>query len=234
MKVLLREDVDNLGYAGEVHTVANGFGRNFLLPKGLAVKATPDVMKQAEAWRKRAEARRAELRAEHDLLSEKIRAVKLTFTARAGDTGKLYGSITTAQIADKLNEKLGTEIDRRKVGGEPLRQLGEHHISVRLSGDHHPEFLVVVQPEGALRRAGRCAGGREPQLLGGRGRRVCRRGSRSLEAAQAADRRLPRGCRKERSTPSWTRSVTYCAKPAKTRACRLKKHRPRRGSMRAT
>ena len=124
MKVLLREDVDNLGYAGEVHTVANGFGRNFLLPKGLAVKATPDVMKQAEAWRKRAEARRAELRAEHDLLAEKIRAVTLTFTARAGDSGKLYG--------------------------EPLRQLGEHHISVRLSGDHHPEFLVVVQPEGGL------------------------------------------------------------------------------------
>ena len=96
------------------------------------------------------EARRAELRAEYDLLAEKIRAVTLTFTARAGDSGKLYGSITTAQIADKLNEKLGTEIDRRKVGGEPLRQLGEHHISVRLSGDHHPEFLVVVQPEGGL------------------------------------------------------------------------------------
>ena len=149
MKVLLREDVDNLGYAGEVHTVADGFGRNFLLPKGLAVKATPDVMKQAEAWRKRAEAHRAEQRAEHDLLSEKIRAVTLTFTARAGDSGNLYGSITTAQIAYKLNEKLGTEIDRRKVGGEPLRQLGEHHIPVRLSADHHPEFLVVVQQEGA-------------------------------------------------------------------------------------
>jgi large subunit ribosomal protein L9 len=150
MKVLLKEDVDNLGYAGEVHTVADGYGRNFLLPKGLAVRATPDVMKQAEAWRRRAEARRAELRAEHDLLSDKIRAVTLTFTARAGDSGKLYGSITTAQIADKLNEKLGTEIDRRKIGGEPLRQLGEHHIPVRLSGDHHPEFLVIVQPEGGL------------------------------------------------------------------------------------
>lgn len=149
MKVLLKEDVDNLGYAGEVHTVADGYGRNFLLPKGLAVKATPDVMKQAEAWRRRAEARRAELRAEHDYLSERIRAVKLSFTARAGDSGKLYGSITTAQIADKLNETLGTTIDRRKVGSEPLRQLGEYHIPVRLSGDHHPEFLVVVEQEGA-------------------------------------------------------------------------------------
>ncbi len=64
MKVLLKQDVDNLGYAGEVHTVADGFGRNFLLPKGLAVKANPDVMKQAVAWRKRAETHRAELRAE--------------------------------------------------------------------------------------------------------------------------------------------------------------------------
>ncbi len=149
MKVLLKEDVDNLGYAGEVHTVADGFGRNFLLPQGLAVKATADVMKQAEAWRKRAEARRAELRAEHNVLAEKIRAITLTFVARAGENGKLYGSITTAQIADKLNEKLGTEIDRRKVGSEPLRQLGEHPIQVRLSGDFHPEFLVVVQQEGA-------------------------------------------------------------------------------------
>jgi large subunit ribosomal protein L9 len=149
MKVLLKEDVDNLGYAGEVHTVADGYGRNFLLPKGLAVRATPEVMRQAEAWRKRAEARRAELRAEYDVLSERIRAVELTFTARAGDNGKLYGSITTHQIADKLNEKLGTEIDRRKIGTEPLRQVGEHSIPVRLSGDHHPEFRVIVLQEGA-------------------------------------------------------------------------------------
>lgn len=149
MKVLLKQDVDNLGYAGEVHTVADGFGRNYLLPKGLAVKANPDVMKQAAAWRKRAETHRAELRAEYDILSEKIRAVKLSFTARAGDNGKLFGSITTHQIADKLNEVLGTEIDRRKVGTESLRQVGEHQIPVRLSADHHPEFTVVVLQEGA-------------------------------------------------------------------------------------
>ncbi len=149
MKVLLKEDVDNLGYAGEVHTVADGFGRNYLLPKGLAVKASPDVMKQAEAWRKRAESRRAELRAEYEVLSERISAVELTFTARAGDNGRLYGSITTAQIADQLNEVLGTEIDRRKVGTEPLRQIGEYMIPVRLSGDFHPEFRVFVAEEGA-------------------------------------------------------------------------------------
>lgn len=148
MKVLLKEDVDNLGYAGEVHTVADGFGRNFLLPKGMAVKATPAVMKQADAWRKKAEARRAELRAEYDVLADKIRAVKLSFTARAGEAGKLYGSITTAQIADELNKVLGTEIDRRKVGDESIRQLGDHEVVVRLSADHHPHFIVSVAPEG--------------------------------------------------------------------------------------
>lgn len=149
MKVLLKEDVDNLGYAGEVHTVADGYGRNYLLPKGLAVKASADVMKQAEAWRKRAESRRAEMRAEYEVLAERISAVELSFTARAGDNGRLYGSITTHQIADQLNEVLGTEIDRRKVGTEPLRQVGEHMIPVRLSGDFHPEFLVHVLEEGA-------------------------------------------------------------------------------------
>ncbi len=150
MKVLLKEDVDNLGMAGEVYTVADGYGRNFLLPKGLAVKATPNVMKQAESWRKQAEAHRAELRAEYDLLSEKIRAVSLSFTARAGDNGKLFGSITTHQIADQLNETLGTEIDRRKVGTEALRQVGEHMVPVRPNADYHPEFRVVILQEGAV------------------------------------------------------------------------------------
>jgi large subunit ribosomal protein L9 len=129
--------------------VADGYGRNFLLPKGLAVKATPDVMKQAESWRARAETRRAELRAEYDILSDRIRAVTVTFTARAGENGKLFGSITTHQLADRLNEELGTEIDRRKVGTEALRQVGEHHVPVRLSADHHPEFLVTILAEGA-------------------------------------------------------------------------------------
>ena len=148
MKVLLKEDVDHLGYAGEVHTVADGYGRNFLLPKGLAVKATPNELKQATTWRKRADTRRAELRSEYETLSSRLNDLTLTFTARAGDTGKLYGSITTGQIADEMNKALGTDIDRRKVGTEPLRQLGEHKVVVRLSGDFQPELTVMVQPEG--------------------------------------------------------------------------------------
>lgn len=147
MKVLLKEDVDNLGYAGEVYDVADGYGRNFLIPQGMAVKASPNVMKQASAWRKKAEARREEMRAEHEALSTKIEDTKLVFTARAGDTGKLYGSITTSQITDSLNEELGTDIDRRKVGIEPLRQLGEHQVIVRLSADFQPHVTVRIESE---------------------------------------------------------------------------------------
>jgi len=147
MKVLLKEDVDNIGYAGEVYKVADGYGRNYLIPQGLAVVATPGTMKQAEVWRNKAEARRAEQRAEFEALSAKIEEVSLRFQARAGETGKLYGSITTAMIADQLNEALGTEIDRRKVGVEPLRQLGEHQVVVRLSNEYKPEFTVIIESE---------------------------------------------------------------------------------------
>lgn len=147
MKVLLKEDVDNLGYAGEVYSVADGYGRNYLIPKGLGVLATPSVMKRADVWRKKAEARREELRAEYALLAAKINETTLTYEARAGETGKLYGSITTSQITDDLNEKLGTEIDRRKVGIEPLRQLGEHQVVVRLSVDFQPFVTVIIEAE---------------------------------------------------------------------------------------
>lgn len=149
MKVLLKVDVDNLGLAGEVHKVAAGYGRNYLIPKGLAVKASATLTNQADLWRKQAEIRRAEMHKEFEVLSERIREVKLNFTARAGDSGKLYGSITTAQIADDLNAELGLEIDRRKVGNEALRQLGDHKVVVRLSADFQPEFLVSVLAEGA-------------------------------------------------------------------------------------
>ncbi|MEJ2753217.1 MAG: 50S ribosomal protein L9 [Candidatus Promineifilaceae bacterium] len=147
MKVLLKEDVDNLGYAGEVYKVADGYGRNYLIPKGLAVLASPGVMKQADVWRKKAEARREELRAEYKMLSEKIEQATLNYVARAGETGKLYGSITTSQITDDLNELLGTDIDRRKVGVEPLRQLGKHDVIVRLSADFQPYITVIIEPE---------------------------------------------------------------------------------------
>ena len=141
MKVLLKEDVYNLGYAGEVHEVADGYGRNYLIPQGLAIKATPGVVKQAEVYRRQAEARRAEREARYNELIEKIKETTLTFEAKAGETGRLYGSVTTFQVADALNEALGTEIDRRKIGAgtDSLRELGEHKVPVRLDADPVPE-----------------------------------------------------------------------------------------------
>lgn len=148
MKVLLKEDVSNLGYAGEVMDVADGYGRNYLIPQGMAVKATPGVLTAAKAWRDRAKVRLAELRKEHEALAERISEAKLNFHARAGETGKLYGSVTTNEIVDALNAELGTSIDRRSVVGEPLRQLGEHQVTVRLSRDYQPQIMVYIHPEG--------------------------------------------------------------------------------------
>lgn len=146
MKVLLKEDVDNLGYAGEVMTVADGYGRNYLIPRGLAVKASPNVLRSAEKWRERAAVRMAELQKAHEALSERLETAQLTFVARAGETGKLYGSVTTADIVDKLNDELGTEIERRQIVGGSLRQLGEHKVTIRLSRDFQPQIAVSIEP----------------------------------------------------------------------------------------
>ncbi|MBK9052577.1 MAG: 50S ribosomal protein L9 [Chloroflexi bacterium] len=145
MKVLLKEDVEKLGYAGEVHAVADGYGRNFLIPRGLAVKATDQAMNQAKNWRDRASARRAQIKAQHDELSRRISETTVHFVAKAGETGKLYGSVTMNDVVEKLNAKLGTTLDRRLVEGDPIRQLGTHHIVVRLSGDYQPQMTVVIQ-----------------------------------------------------------------------------------------
>lgn len=147
MKVLLIKDVDNLGYAGEIKNVAPGFGRNYLIPRGLVEKATPSAVKRANVWRDRASARREEMQAEYAALSKRIAATSLTFYAKAGDTGKLYGSVTMAEVADKLNETLGTDIDRRKMVGGALRELGDYKIRIKLDGTFHPEVAVSVEPE---------------------------------------------------------------------------------------
>lgn len=146
MKVLLKQDVDNLGYGGEVMNVADGYGRNYLIPQGLAVKATPGVLKQAETWRDKAAVRVEELRKEHAALAARIGQAELSFTARAGDSGKLYGSITTNDIVDQLNEVLGIDLDKRNVPGGPLRQLGDHKVTIRLSRDYQPQVKVVIDP----------------------------------------------------------------------------------------
>jgi large subunit ribosomal protein L9 len=148
MKVLLLEDVYKLGRAGDVKKVADGYGRNYLLPQGLAVLATEGALKQAEHIRERASAKRATLNQEMGSVAVVLKDVTLTFPARAGETGKLYGSITPQMIADGLTKKTGVEISRRQIDAEPIRNLGEHKINVRLTVDLVPEITVIVHREG--------------------------------------------------------------------------------------
>jgi len=155
MKVLLLQDVYNLGQAGEVKAVADGYGRNYLLPMGLATLATPAALKRAERIKQAALEKRAREKSDADALAQVISNAKLTFTARAGEKGKLYGSITASQIAQALAEKVGLEsFDKRKIAlREPIREVGTYSVTVRLSAESTPNVTVVVLPEGIVTEA---------------------------------------------------------------------------------
>jgi large subunit ribosomal protein L9 len=148
MKVLLIKDVYKLGRAGDVKKVADGYGRNFLIPQKLAILATPGALKQVERIRAQAEIRRTAQNEELRGLSEEIAGVVLTFAAKAGETDKLYGSITTQMVADALQEKTRHEVKRHQVDMQPIRMLGEHTANVRLTMDLVPEIKIIVYREG--------------------------------------------------------------------------------------
>jgi large subunit ribosomal protein L9 len=148
MKVLLLKDVFKLGRAGDVKRVADGYGRNYLLPQGLAVLATAAALKHADHIRDEASTRRMELNQEMSLVADKIVGLVLTFPVRASETGKLYGSITTQMIAEAVSSKIGTEITRRMIDTQPIRSLGEHTVHARLTIDLMPEFKVIAHREG--------------------------------------------------------------------------------------
>ena len=148
MKVLLIKDVYKLGRAGDVKKVAAGYGRNFLVPQGLAVLATPGALKQVERIRKQAEIHRAEENKELQGLADEIAGVVLTFAAKAGETDKLYGSITTQNVADALQEKTRYEFKRHQIDMQPIRMLGEFTAAVRLTMDLVPEIKIIVHRDG--------------------------------------------------------------------------------------
>jgi large subunit ribosomal protein L9 len=148
MKVLLIKDVYKLGRAGDVKKVADGYGRNFLVPQGMAVLATPGAMKTAERIREKATERRAILNNEMDAVAEILKKVQISFGARAGETGKLYGSITSQEIVDAIQQKSGIAIKRQQLDMQPLRSLGEHSVRIRLTMDLIPEIKVTVYREG--------------------------------------------------------------------------------------
>jgi large subunit ribosomal protein L9 len=148
MKVLLIKDVYNLGRAGEVKKVADGYARNFLLPQKLAVKATKGSINQVERIKESAAKQRELINAEMSELAEAINGIALEFTAKVGETGKLYGSITQQMIADAINEKINVNIDRHLLETQPLREVGTHTVKVRLTYDLIPEIQITVIGEG--------------------------------------------------------------------------------------
>jgi large subunit ribosomal protein L9 len=149
VKIILTREVPNLGKAGDVKNVAAGYARNYLFPRDLAVPATPGNLKDFERRRAAAASREERLAERAEALAERLSTVTLAFEAKAGEKGRLYGSITPAEIAEALERETGEKFDRHKhILSEPIRQTGRHTIQVRLSTDVVAEVAVTVKPEG--------------------------------------------------------------------------------------
>jgi large subunit ribosomal protein L9 len=144
MRVVLRTDLDNLGKRGDIREVADGYARNFLLPKGLAIAATKGVESQAEAMRRARDLRDARDREAAELVARTLVPQVMRIPARAGADGRLFGSVTAADVVDAVARQAGVELDRRKLRlEEPIKSLGTHEVPVKLHSD--VEFRVTVE-----------------------------------------------------------------------------------------
>jgi large subunit ribosomal protein L9 len=144
MEVILRQAVENLGHPGDIVDVSAGFGRNYLLPRGLAYAATTGNKKRIEQEKQRLDAAESTRRGQAQEIADRLAQVSLTFSARVGDEGKLFGSVTATDIAHQL-EAQGFAIEKRQVDlHEPIRALGVYRVAVRLHADVKPEVKVWV------------------------------------------------------------------------------------------
>jgi len=148
MKILLLEDVYKLGRAGDVKKVAPGYARNYLMPQGLAVLATPGAVKQAGRIQKQGEIKRAKVNQELGGVAEQLDGKRFTFAAKASETRRLYGSINTQMIAEAVSEDIGVLIEAKQIESQPLRMIGKHDVKVRLTVDLIPEIEIIVHREG--------------------------------------------------------------------------------------
>jgi large subunit ribosomal protein L9 len=148
MKVLLLEDVYKLGRAGDVKKVAPGYARNYLMPQGLAVLATPGAIKQAGRIQKEGEIKRAKVNQELGGVAEQLAGKRFTFAAKASETRRLYGSINTQMIAEAVSQEIGVTIEAKQIESQPLRMIGMHKVAVRLTVDLIPEIEIIVHREG--------------------------------------------------------------------------------------
>jgi large subunit ribosomal protein L9 len=144
MKIVLRQDVEHVGEKGDIVDVADGYARNFLVPRGLALRASAGVQKQADAMRRSRDARDSRAREAAQAIADQL-APTVRLEARAGEGGRLFGSVTTADIAAAVQAQLGVEVDRRDIAlDEPLKELGEREIDVKLHRDVPATLRVEV------------------------------------------------------------------------------------------
>jgi large subunit ribosomal protein L9 len=149
MEVILRQHVDNLGERGQIVKVADGFARNFLLPRKLALPATEGNKRHVERERKIVEAREADEKGQAEAIAARLSAVEISIARRVGETDQLYGSVTAADIADYLKSK-GFEIDRRRlVLPDPIKTIGEHKVPLKLHRNVTVPLVVKVVKEGS-------------------------------------------------------------------------------------
>lgn len=150
MEVILLKDVKRLGKAGEVKRVADGYARNYLIPRGLAVYATDAARKRIEEQAAAVARREEKEKTVAETRVANVGKIELVFKAKAGESGRLYGSITSADIAEQLSQKLGMEIDKRKVLlDDPIKKVGKTQVNVKLHPDVQVTVPVIVQPEEA-------------------------------------------------------------------------------------
>jgi len=145
MRVLLRDDIDGVGKRGDIVDVARGFARNFLLPTGKALVATDGVQEQATAMRRARDLRDAKDREAAETVAAALAASPITVTARAGAEGRLFGSVTTTDVAEAIEAQTGAVVDRRKLHlAEPIKSIGTHVVPVHLHADVDAEVTVEV------------------------------------------------------------------------------------------
>lgn len=144
MKVILRADVERLGFKGDVIEVADGYARNYLVPKGLAMKATKGAASQAGAMRRSRDVKDARDREAAEAVARQLVPAVVRVAVRAGGEGRLFGSVTAAEVVSAVREQTGIELDRRRLHlDEPIRSLGVHEIPVKLHSD--VEFRVTLE-----------------------------------------------------------------------------------------
>jgi large subunit ribosomal protein L9 len=147
MKVILQKPVDKLGVPGDVVDVADGYARNYLMPRGLAVRASKGGVKHVESLKRAHTTKVSQAQAEAQEVADRLTAHTIKVRARVGEEGRLFGSVTAAEVAEEIERQTGVKVDRRDVRlDEPIRSVGVHQVTVHLFTDVDPAVPVEVEP----------------------------------------------------------------------------------------